>query len=169
MGNQGVIHFHIGRPQPTEAHEENRQEIEMLDLSKFFIPLFGLILAIVWVFLLIYPYVFSTLTKIFLYVLSLGYVYLTYISMYGQKVLLTMLLDGFVVMPVCARIPNFYFLNQSTKQIYDKSCNHCVAVSTIKKTGGWQSACLYKFSQINYQESRHMCLYALISLHVILS
>ena len=33
MGNQGVIHFHIGRPQPTEAHEENRQEIEMLDLE----------------------------------------------------------------------------------------------------------------------------------------
>ena len=83
MGNQGAIHVHLGRPQPTEAHEENRQEIEMLDLSKFFIPLFGLILAIVWVSLLTYPYVFSTLTKIFLYVLSLGYVYLTYISMYG--------------------------------------------------------------------------------------
>ena len=46
MGNQGVIHIHIGRSQPTEAHEENQQEIEMLDLSKLFIPLFGLILAI---------------------------------------------------------------------------------------------------------------------------
>lgn len=83
MGNQGAIHVHVGRPQPTETHEENRQEIEMLDLSKLFIPLFGLILAIVWVLLLIYPYVFSTLTKIFLYGLSLGYVYLTYISIYG--------------------------------------------------------------------------------------
>ena len=83
MGNQGAIHVHVGRPQPTETHEENQQETEMLDLSKLFIPLFGLILAIVWVLLLIYPYVFSTLTKIFLYGLSLGYVYLTYISMYG--------------------------------------------------------------------------------------
>ena len=67
MGNQGAIHVHIGRPQPTEAHEENQQEIEMLDLSKLFIPLFGLILAIVWVFLLTYPYVFSTLTNCMYY------------------------------------------------------------------------------------------------------
>ena len=46
-----------------------------------------------------------------------------------------MLLDGFVVMPVCARIPNFYFLNQSTKQIYAESCNHCVAVSRRQVVG----------------------------------
>ena len=82
MGDQGALHVHIGRPRPTGV-AENQQEVEMLDISKLFIPLFGLILAIVWVMLLLYPYVFSTLTKVFLYVLSLGYVYLTYMSMYA--------------------------------------------------------------------------------------
>lgn len=82
IGDQCALHVHIGRPRPTGV-AENQQEMEMLDLSKLFIPLFGLILAIVWVLLLIYPYVFSTLTKIFLYILSLGYVYLTYMSVYA--------------------------------------------------------------------------------------
>ena len=75
-----AVHVHIGRPRPQGVPEERGEE-EVLDLSRLFIPLFGVILGICWVSLLLYPQVFSLMTKGFLFVLSLGYVYLAYVSL----------------------------------------------------------------------------------------
>lgn len=79
----GAMHVHVGRPRPPGTPAEPA-EPEMLDLSRFFIPLFGVILGITWVVMLSYPHLFTLLTKLFLFVLSLGYVLLTYVSTYGN-------------------------------------------------------------------------------------
>ena len=84
IGSQHAIHVHIGRPRPPDT--EGAQNFgpqpprEMLDLSRLFFPLFGLILAICWVSLFCYPHVFSLLTKVLLFILSLAYVFMTYAS-----------------------------------------------------------------------------------------
>ncbi len=82
IGNGGAMHVHVGRPHPPGT--PNNDQPEVLDLSQFFVPLFGVILGIVWVCMLIYPYVFSLMSKLFLFLLSTGYVILAYISTYGS-------------------------------------------------------------------------------------
>ena len=73
---------HVGRPRPPGTPVQAQPEI--LDLSRFFVPLFGVILGVVWMCMLAYPYVFTLLTKLFLFLLSIGYVILTYLSTYGN-------------------------------------------------------------------------------------
>ena len=75
------IHVHIGRPRETpqqRAENEQRHANEFLDLSRFFVPLFGVILGIAWVGLFCYPSVFTLITKLFLFFLSVGYILLAY-------------------------------------------------------------------------------------------
>lgn len=83
IGDGGAMHVHVGRPRPPGTPPQP-PEPEMPDLSQFFIPLFGIILAVVWGAMLMYPYVFTLLSKLFLFLLSIGYVILTYVSTYGQ-------------------------------------------------------------------------------------
>jgi hypothetical protein len=83
VGAHHAIHIHIGRPRPLNG--QDNQNIgpqppgQMLDISQLFLPLFGLIIAICWVSMFCFPYVFTLVTKILLFVLSLVYVFLTYI------------------------------------------------------------------------------------------
>lgn len=82
--NGRAVHVHIGRPRPPEEPPNDAQEpAQELDLSGFFVPLFGVILGIVWVSMLCYPHFFSFMTKCFLFLLSLGYVMLTYVTTFG--------------------------------------------------------------------------------------
>ena len=64
------VHTSIGRPHESpqqRAENEQRQNAnEFLDLSRFFVPLFRVILYIAWVVLLCYSYVFTLITKLFL-------------------------------------------------------------------------------------------------------
>lgn len=83
IGDGGAMHVLVGRPHPPGTPPEP-PEPEMPDLSRFFVPLFGVILAIVWGVMLLYPEVFTLLSKLFLFLLSLGYVVLTYVSTYGE-------------------------------------------------------------------------------------
>lgn len=83
IGDGGAMHVHVGRPHPPGTPPEP-PEPEMLDLSRFFVPLFSAILAIVWGAMLLYPHVFTLLSKLFLFLLSLGYVVLVYVSAYGE-------------------------------------------------------------------------------------
>ena len=79
--NNSAIHVHISQPRPQAAEQEpanQTDENEILDLSNLFVPLFGVILGIVWVSFFMWPNVFSLLTKLSLFALSLGYVVLTY-------------------------------------------------------------------------------------------
>jgi hypothetical protein len=81
IGPNHAIHIHIGRPRPRggEGTPVGPQPPgQMLDLSQLFLPLFGLILAICWVSMFTFPDVFSLLTKVLLFVLSLVYVFMTY-------------------------------------------------------------------------------------------
>lgn len=83
IGSGGAMHVHVGRPRPPGMPPQP-QEPESLDLSSYFVPLFGVILAVVWVVMLLYPYVFTFISKLFLFALSLGYVILSYVSTYGE-------------------------------------------------------------------------------------
>lgn len=74
------MHIHVGRPRPQGQQDNQEVNDEFLDLSRLFVPLFGVILGIVWVAMLCYPQVFSLMTKLFLFALSLGYVMLTYVT-----------------------------------------------------------------------------------------
>ena len=79
--NNSAIHVQISQPRPQAAEQEpanQTDENEILDLSNLFVPLFGVILGIVWVSFFMWPNVFSLLTKLSLFALSLGYVVLTY-------------------------------------------------------------------------------------------
>ena len=81
----GAIHIHIGRPRPQGAPPTNVAPMQQLDLSQYFLPLLGLILGVVWMVMLMYPYVFTFFTKVFLFGLSFGYVVLTYFSTVGAR------------------------------------------------------------------------------------
>ncbi len=81
IGDNGALHVHVGRPRPRDGTGEQGEE-DFLDLSRLFVPLFGVVLGVVWVCLLMYPYVFTFVTKLMLFCLSLGYVYLAYICNY---------------------------------------------------------------------------------------
>ncbi len=83
ISNGGAMHVHIGRPRPPGAAPEP-PDPEILDLSPFFVPLFGVMLGIVWVVMLIYPEIFTLMTKVFLFFLSFGYVVLAYVTTYGN-------------------------------------------------------------------------------------
>ena len=82
IADGSAVHIHIGRPRPQgqQANQPANADADFLDLSHLFVPLFGVILAIVWVAMLCYPYIFSLVTKLFLFALSLGYVMLTYVT-----------------------------------------------------------------------------------------
>jgi hypothetical protein len=72
---------HVGRPRETpqqRAENEQQHANKFLDLSRFFVPLFGVILGIAWVGLFCYPSVFTLITKLFLFFLSVGYIFLAY-------------------------------------------------------------------------------------------
>ena len=74
------IHVHIGQQSQT-TQDRNPDQIEnegLLDLSFLFVPLFGLMLGIIWISFMIWPSVFSLLTKVMLFILSLGYVYVVF-------------------------------------------------------------------------------------------
>ena len=69
------VHVHVGRPRDTpqqRAENEQRHANEFLDLSRYFVPLFGVIIGIAWVGLFCYPSVFTLITKLFLFFLSVG-------------------------------------------------------------------------------------------------
>ena len=77
------VHVHVGRPRETpqqRAENEQQHANEFLDLSRLFVPLFGVILGIAWVGLFCYPDVFTLVTKLFLFFLSVGYILLAYSS-----------------------------------------------------------------------------------------
>lgn len=80
ISNGGAMHIHVGRPHPPDTPPQQPAASEALDLSRFFVPLFGLILGIVWVCMFLYPNIFTFMTKFFLFLLSLGYVILAYVS-----------------------------------------------------------------------------------------
>ncbi|KAL5509553.1 hypothetical protein EMCRGX_G004944 [Ephydatia muelleri] len=81
--NDSVLHVHVGSPQQGEGlGRRGTEEEDALDLSMLFIPLFGLILGLTWACFFYWPQYFSLLTKIFLTVLSLAYVLLTYVTFY---------------------------------------------------------------------------------------
>lgn len=84
IGSDHAIHVHIGRPRPPGTdggqHFGPRPPSDMLDISRWFFPLLGLILAICWVGMFCFPRVFSLLSKVFLFILSLGYVFMAYVS-----------------------------------------------------------------------------------------
>jgi hypothetical protein len=84
IGPHHAIHVHIGRPRPIESEGAQdfgpQQPGGMLDLSHLFLPLFGLILAICWVCMFCFPDIFSLLTKVLLFILSLVYVFMVYVS-----------------------------------------------------------------------------------------
>ncbi len=78
-----AVHVHVGVPRPLGEVPTGEQDVivdQDLDLSRLFVPLFGVILGLVWVTLLMYPYVFNFLTKLFLFLLSLAYVMLSYVT-----------------------------------------------------------------------------------------
>lgn len=76
-----AVHIHIGMPRPPGEVPPVGQDVDQdLDLSRLFVPLFGVILGLVWVCLLMYPYVFNLMTKLFLFLLSLAYVVLSYVT-----------------------------------------------------------------------------------------
>lgn len=80
------VHVHIGRPRATPQQRiENEQQHanEFLDLSRFFVPLFAVILGIAWVALLCYPDIFTFITKLFLLFLSIGFTLLAYLSTFS--------------------------------------------------------------------------------------
>ena len=84
IGSNHAIHVHIGRPRPfgSEGTQEfgPQQPGVMPDLSHLFLPLFGVILAICWVSMFCFPHIFSLFTKVLLFILSLGYVFMAYVS-----------------------------------------------------------------------------------------
>lgn len=84
IGSNHAIHVHIGRPRPpgTEGGQNFglHPPSDMLDISRWFFPLLGLILSICWVGMFCFPHVFSLLSKVLLFILSLGYVFMAYVS-----------------------------------------------------------------------------------------
>ena len=84
LQDHSAVHVHIGqiRQQGNQTGDEAVEQAagQMLDLSWLFVPLFGLMLSVVWACFLLWPGVFSLLTKLSLFVLSLGYVLLVYYS-----------------------------------------------------------------------------------------
>ena len=83
LGNNSVLHVHVGSPQQGEDRERRDREEDALDLSMLFVPLFGLILGLTWACFFYWPQYFSLLTKIFLTALSLAYVLLTYVTVFA--------------------------------------------------------------------------------------
>ena len=79
LEDHAALHVFVSQPRP--AQPEARGEVMNLDLSRLFLPLLGLMLAAVWLLLLCLPQVFSLFTKLLLFLLSLGYVFLAYNSM----------------------------------------------------------------------------------------
>ena len=75
----GAMHVYVGRPRPP-GEVPPPPPAQDIDLSHLFLPLLGLMLGIVWVAMLCYPYIFSFWTKIFLFALSFGYIVLAYHS-----------------------------------------------------------------------------------------
>lgn len=76
--NRAALHVYVS--QPRQAQQEAQGEMVNFDLSHLFLPLIGLMLAVVWVLLMCFPQVFSLPTKLLLFLLSLGYVFLAYNS-----------------------------------------------------------------------------------------
>lgn len=75
------IHFSSGGSTPPQA---TRADPAVLDISTLFLPLLGLVLCAVWAVLLWKPVLFTLLTKLMLYFLSLGYVLLLY-ARFGRR------------------------------------------------------------------------------------
>ena len=80
IADNTALHVHVGQPQVPRPPQEVGPDQVDFDLSRLFLPLLGLVLGVVWVLLLSFPHVFSTLTKLLLFALSLGYVFLAYSS-----------------------------------------------------------------------------------------
>ena len=81
--NNSAIHVHISQsrlPAGEQEEADQQEDNEILDLSNLFVPLFGVILGIVWVCFFVWPHVFSLMTKFALFGLSVGYVVLTYVT-----------------------------------------------------------------------------------------
>ena len=69
---------HVSHPNRELSENEQRHAAEFLDLSRYFVPLFGVILGIAWVGVFCYPNIFTLITKLFLFFLSVGYILLAY-------------------------------------------------------------------------------------------
>lgn len=79
LEDHAALHVHVNQPPPDQR--EAQGEVVNFDPSHLFLPLLGLILAVVWLLLMCFPQVFSLFTKFLLFLLSLGYVFLVYNSM----------------------------------------------------------------------------------------
>ena len=80
------VHIHVGRPRESpqqRAENEHQQANEFPDLSRYFVPLFGVILGLVWLGLLSYPHIFTFITKLCLFLLSIGYFLLAYLNSFA--------------------------------------------------------------------------------------
>ena len=75
------MHVHVGRPRPPDAPQAPADGAEVLQPSRLLVPLFGVMLGVVWVCMFVYPHVFTFTSTVFLFVLSLGYAVFTYASM----------------------------------------------------------------------------------------
>ena len=75
--NNSATHIHMSQPHTQTAEQEpaanQTDENEILDLSNLFVPLFGVILGIVWVCFFMWPNVFSLITKLSLAICSLSW------------------------------------------------------------------------------------------------
>lgn len=72
--DNSALHVHISEPRtsPTDAQNEE------LDLSKMFVPLFGVILGLCWGTLIYRPVLFTFFAKCLLYLLSLVWVVIAF-------------------------------------------------------------------------------------------
>ena len=79
-----AIHVHVGRPRlQGEGPGPGPEAVSEFDLSRLFVPLFGIILGLIWASMLMYPAVFNLITKLFLFLLSLGYVLIIYATTFS--------------------------------------------------------------------------------------
>lgn len=72
--NNSALHVHISEPRTRPSETQN----EDLDLSRMFVPLLGVILGLCWAALVYKPVLFTFFTKCLLYLLSLGWVVITF-------------------------------------------------------------------------------------------
>ena len=79
--DNSALHVHISEP-PTSPVEAQNEE---LDLSRMFVPLLGIILGLCWAALIYRPVLFTTFAKCLLYLLSLGWVVITFTT-YSNRI-----------------------------------------------------------------------------------
>lgn len=80
--DNSALHVHISEPRTNPVDAQN----EELDLSRMFVPLLGVILGLCWAALIYRPVFFTTFAKCLLYLLSLGWVVITFTTYSNRTV-----------------------------------------------------------------------------------